>query len=52
MEAFTALRMARKHRFIIYSLSEDDATVTINAIGERQKTWDDFLALMPKDDCR
>lgn len=49
---FQQLRMKRKYRFIIYKPSEDKSTVEIELLGERSKTWEEFMEAMPKNNSR
>ena len=37
--AFTALRMQRAHRFLIFKVSDDKSRVEIEHIGERESTF-------------
>ena len=51
-EEFTALRMRRAHRFLIFKVSDDKLRVEIEHIGARDKTFLEFKELMPRDQCR
>lgn len=39
-EAFQAMRMKRKYRYVIYKASEDKDKVEIEKCGERDETWE------------
>lgn len=49
---FTALRMKRTHRYLIYKVSEDKTQIVVEHVGARESSFDDFKELMPKDECR
>ena len=51
-EEFTKLRMKRTHRYLIIKVSDDKTKVEIEAIGERDSTFEQFKDAMPKDQCR
>lgn len=53
-EAIDTWRNMRKnngdHRYIILKIAEDnEKLVTVDVAGEKNGTWDDFKAAMPKD---
>jgi len=41
-EEFQAMRMKRKHRYIIFKVSADKSTVEIEKLGARDADWDEF----------
>ena len=45
--AFQALRMKRKHRFVIYKLSDDLTGIEVETASERTASFDDFRDAMP-----
>lgn len=45
------LQQGDKLRFMIYAI-ENKKTIVISEKGERSKTFDDFCAALPDDDCR
>jgi cofilin len=49
---FQALRMKRKHRYVIYKANDAKDAVEIDKIGERSETWDQFKEAMPKNNSR
>ena len=49
---FSALRMKRAHRFLIYRVGDDKNSIVIDHIGARDATFDQFKELMPKDQGR
>ena len=49
---FTALRMKRAHRYIIYRVNEDKDKIIIEHVGARDAQFNDFKEQMPKDSCR
>ena len=46
---FTALRMKRTHRFLIFKVTDDKTKIELEHIGARDATFNDFKELMPKD---
>jgi cofilin len=51
-EEFQALRMKRKHRYIIFRASADKSSVEIDKLGERSADWEEFKNSMPKNNSR
>ena len=49
---FTALRMKRAHRYIIFRVNDDKTRVYIDKVGARDSTFEEFKESMPKDGCR
>jgi hypothetical protein len=49
---FQALRMKRKHRYIIFKASDDKASVELEKLGAREETWATFKEAMPKNNSR
>jgi hypothetical protein len=49
---FQALRMKRKHRYIIYKASDAKDSVEIDKLGAREETWAQFMENMPKNNSR
>mgnify|MGYP006081380723 FL=1 len=49
---FQALRMKRKHRYIIYKASDAKDSVEIDKLGAREETWAQFVENMPKNNSR
>ena len=52
LSEYTALRMKRAHRFLIFKISDDKTKVEIEHIGARDDTFASFKDKMPKDRCR
>ena len=46
------MRMQRKHRFVVYKFNEDMSEIVVETASERNATWDDFRAAVPKDNGR
>ena len=44
--------MKRKHRYVIFKVSDDKSTVLIEKVGERGSDWDEFTASVPKNNSR
>ena len=51
-DEFQALRMKRKHRYIIFKPSESKDAVEIEKLGERTADWNEFKESMPKNNSR
>lgn len=50
-EAFQALKIRRKHRYILFRLGEE--AVEVDRLGERTATYEDLKALLPfTGECR
>mmetsp|Transcript_42039 Transcript_42039/g.64413 ORF Transcript_42039/g.64413 Transcript_42039/m.64413 type:complete len:137 (-) Transcript_42039:356-766(-) len=49
---FQNLRMKRKHRYIIFKVSDDKTACEIEKLGARDADWDDFKNSMPKNNSR
>ena len=49
---FQALRMKRKHRYVIYKANENKDSVEIDKLGAREETWAQFIENMPKNNSR
>lgn len=49
---FTALRMKRAHRYIIFKVNDEKDKIIIEHIGARDSTFNEFKEKMPKDCCR
>ena len=44
--------MKRKHRFVIYKLTEDLTTIEVETASERTATFEEFQNAMPKNQAR
>eukprot|EP00611_Tribonema_gayanum_P003126 TRINITY_DN12440_c0_g1_i1.p1 TRINITY_DN12440_c0_g1~~TRINITY_DN12440_c0_g1_i1.p1 ORF type:complete len:168 (-),score=41.00 TRINITY_DN12440_c0_g1_i1:439-867(-) len=40
------------HRFYIYKISDNGAEIVIDQFGTREKTYDEFVACLPPNECR
>mmetsp|Transcript_11368 Transcript_11368/g.16908 ORF Transcript_11368/g.16908 Transcript_11368/m.16908 type:complete len:142 (-) Transcript_11368:147-572(-) len=40
------------HRYYIYKISDDGTEIVVDTFGERSKTYDDFVACLPPNECR
>lgn len=49
---FQALRMKRKHRYVIYKANDNKDSVEIDKLGAREETWAQFTENMPKNNSR
>ena len=51
-EEFQALRMKRKHRYVIYKANEAKDGVEVEKCGAREADWNEFKDSMPKNRSR
>ncbi|XP_073303079.1 actin-depolymerizing factor 3-like [Primulina huaijiensis] len=49
---FMELKTKRTHRFIVYKIEEKQKQVMVEKLGEPGQTYDDFITLLPADECR
>jgi cofilin len=49
---FNEMRMRRKHRYVIYHVTDDNSKVSIEKVGARDETWEQFKESMPKNNSR
>lgn len=49
---FQALRMKRKHRYVIYKANDNKDSVEVEKLGAREETWAQFIENMPKNNSR
>ncbi|KDN52042.1 hypothetical protein K437DRAFT_266906 [Tilletiaria anomala UBC 951] len=51
LEQFQSLKLGKKHKFIIYSLSSDNTQIVVSKTSA-SASYDDFVAELPPTDCR
>eukprot|EP00743_Colponemidia_sp_Colp-15_P000620 GILK01000693.1.p1 GENE.GILK01000693.1~~GILK01000693.1.p1 ORF type:complete len:150 (+),score=24.93 GILK01000693.1:40-450(+) len=51
VEKYNELKLRHNARYIIYKI-EEGREIQIEHIGERAATYDQFLSLLPENDCR
>ncbi|KAI6029578.1 hypothetical protein PISMIDRAFT_676621 [Pisolithus microcarpus 441] len=51
MEAFRSLKLSRKHKYIIFSLSADLKTI-VPVKTSAEQDYDKFVGDLPEDECR
>lgn len=49
---YTALRMKRAHRYLIFKVTDDKEEIVVEHIGARDATFEEFKENMPKDQPR
>ena len=49
-EVFEALKLKRKHRFVIFKIGENQ--IEVEKVGERNSTVEDLIKALPFTDCR
>ncbi|KAH3764860.1 cofilin [Pelomyxa schiedti] len=52
VSVYNELKLKQNKRYIILSFSADARRITLETVGERPATWEEFCAKLPKDDCR
>ena len=52
IQEFNNLRMRRQHRYLIFRVSDDNNSVIIDQVGDREATFDQFKEAMPQDQPR
>merc|ERR1712137_1238267 len=52
VEEFNDFKLKSKYRYIFFKLSDDLSKVVVEKTGEASKTYNDFVAELPADDCR
>ncbi|KAG0231273.1 cofilin [Actinomortierella wolfii] len=52
VSAFNDLKLGKKHKYIIYKLSDDLKSIEVAKTAVPSATYDDFIADLPSDDCR
>jgi len=50
--AFTELKLGHQHRFVVYKLNDSLTEIVPEVLAEHSKTFNDFLAALPKNECR
>eukprot|EP01130_Rhizamoeba_saxonica_P000073 TRINITY_DN10098_c0_g1_i1.p1 TRINITY_DN10098_c0_g1~~TRINITY_DN10098_c0_g1_i1.p1 ORF type:complete len:142 (+),score=37.15 TRINITY_DN10098_c0_g1_i1:37-462(+) len=51
-ELWDQFKLGHNHKFMTIKLSDDGANMVPDAVGGPDDTYDDFLQVLPKDDCR
>lgn len=51
LEQFQALKLGKKTKYIIYTLSPDNTEIVVSKTSESQ-SYDDFIAELPPAECR
>ncbi|CAM8973261.1 unnamed protein product [Rhodiola kirilowii] len=49
---FLELKAKRTHRFVIFKIEEKTKEVVVEKLGEPVKTYEDFAACLPENECR
>ncbi|XP_047332239.1 actin-depolymerizing factor 1 [Impatiens glandulifera] len=49
---FLELKKKRTHRFIVFKIEEKQKQVVVEKVGEPTKSYEDFTANLPADECR
>lgn len=49
---FYLMRLKATYKWALWQVDDGGTAVIIAAVGERQSTWQDFLAALPDNDCR
>jgi cofilin len=46
------LKLAKQLRYVIYKVSDDKASIQVEATAPKTASYDDFLKALPEKDCR
>ena len=49
---FNELKLQHSFRYLLYKVSDDKTSLTLESTGPKTATYDDFLKVLPKQDCR
>lgn len=49
---FLELKAKRTYRFIVYKIEEEQKQVVVENVGEPARSYEDFAANLPADECR
>ena len=51
LETFQELKLRKKHKYIIFNLNKEKTEIIVEKVGP-QSEYDDFLAVLPENECR
>jgi len=51
-QTFTAFKIRRKHRFVIFKIDLETEAITVDLAGAKKGTMAEFKAALPYTDCR
>jgi cofilin len=52
MLKYGELQSKRLHRFITFKMDDKFKEIIIDQVGDREASYDDFVATLPENDCR
>ncbi|KAG0325800.1 cofilin, partial [Podila humilis] len=52
LSIYQELKIGKKHRYVIYKLSDDLKAIEVAKTSGSSSTYEDFIAELPEDDCR
>ncbi|KAI0629736.1 actin depolymerizing factor [Trametes polyzona] len=52
LEAFQELKLGRKTKYIVFTLSPDNTEIVVEKTGPSTSTYDDFISELPEAECR
>jgi cofilin len=50
--SYNELKLGHKYRYVLYKIADDNKSITVEATGAPSTTYDQFVAALPKADCR
>merc|ERR1712108_49849 len=52
VDAFNDIKLSHKYRYVIYKRNADNTQIVVEATVDPSKTYDDFCAALPANECR
>mmetsp|Transcript_10129 Transcript_10129/g.17331 ORF Transcript_10129/g.17331 Transcript_10129/m.17331 type:complete len:142 (-) Transcript_10129:67-492(-) len=52
VDTFNDIKLSHKHRYSIYKRNADNTEIVLESVADPSKTYDDFCAALPPNECR
>merc|ERR1712100_685797 len=52
VDTFNDIKLSHKHRYSIYKRNADNTEIVLESFADPSKTYDDFCAALPPNECR
>uniref|UniRef100_A0A7S4MRM4 ADF-H domain-containing protein n=1 Tax=Vannella robusta TaxID=1487602 RepID=A0A7S4MRM4_9EUKA len=52
VDTFNDIKLSHKHRYVIYKRNADNTIIEVEQTADPSKTYDDFCAALPANECR
>merc|ERR550537_183442 len=52
VDAFNDIKLSHKNRYVIFKRSADNTEIVLESAADPSKTYDDFVAALPANECR